>query len=632
MNEAVIEEVELVEAGPAGEGPTFADFQARMRQVDPFGSNRVIPAAWARADVPAIHAAARARLRELAGQALAERRGIGALLWSDPGVGKSHVLADLQGWADGEAKPGVFVYLTNLQAAPERLPRALLRGVVGYLLQGTTPLRAPLCRLLNDLVKAYRGPGAGKVNETWLRREHARRVQALAGEGPVLAALVDPVVHQVLLSFYVSLARRFHGKGDDGAAGAAATWLRGDSLAAEQARLLGLPHTAGSEGEIALEDDERIKGVLVALAMLASLNRQAFVLALDQVDNLEETQAAALSRFLHALLDAAPGLLLVTSGVRATLLKWKAAGVFTESTWNRIAQHEIELQRIDSRQAREIVRRRLEEFRAPFLNVVQEAAADDGMFPLGEAWAVQTLDEQLDLRPRDVLGWASQGWRRLQGEETGSATDDPVGAYLRQRLEEAREKFAGVPLDADRLAGVVRNLLRCLGGRPGWERLREVRFAEPVKSGPKQPFHLFVRRVDEAGAESEVGIAFLTTITRSGHSWFLKGLRNQERMPDRVVVATGGKVGLNPGPKGQEYFRELSQRLNGEFVHHDLAEEEVLELQALEALLQAARRGDLEWVPPTGPLQRLEEEAVAGFFLKEGRAARCPFLGLAGGG
>ena len=69
-----------------------------------------------------------------------------------------------------------------------------------------------------------------------------------------------------------------------------------------------------------LRDDQEVEQVLLALAQLALVSRQPFILCIDQVENLDPDKLKPLTRFLHALLDHASNLLVITSGVKQTLL------------------------------------------------------------------------------------------------------------------------------------------------------------------------------------------------------------------------------------------------------------------------------------------------------------------------
>jgi len=82
---------------------------------------------------------------------------------------------------------------------------------------------------------------------------------------------------------------------------------------------LGLPPSLSRDETVALEDTQQVRQVLSPCRAWPVAKGQSFVLAFDQVDNLEREQFAALARFLEALLDSAPNLLVVTAGIQATL-------------------------------------------------------------------------------------------------------------------------------------------------------------------------------------------------------------------------------------------------------------------------------------------------------------------------
>src|SRR5579872_6339242 len=124
----------MTATAPATDGSLEAFF-AHLHGVNPFLENRVTGPSDADCDADAVHPQAFTRLLDLATQALAARRGLGAVVWGEAGIGKSHLLSRLGRWAANDHH-AVFVYLHNLQAAPEHLPRALLRHVIAVLTQG----------------------------------------------------------------------------------------------------------------------------------------------------------------------------------------------------------------------------------------------------------------------------------------------------------------------------------------------------------------------------------------------------------------------------------------------------------------------------------------------------------------
>jgi hypothetical protein len=135
-------------------------FLDRVAAVNPFLENRVNGPAPVGQDVAEVHRGAFDRLTSLAREAQQARRGLGAVLTGEAGSGKSHLLARLARWADeGGAR---LVYLHNLQAAPDALPRSLVHAVVASLTHGrrsgfaVTPL---YCLARTGLIEAAGGPG-----------------------------------------------------------------------------------------------------------------------------------------------------------------------------------------------------------------------------------------------------------------------------------------------------------------------------------------------------------------------------------------------------------------------------------------------------------------------------------------
>src|SRR5262249_59399948 len=73
-------------------------------------------------------------------------------------------------------------------------------------------------------------------------------------------------------------------------------------------------------------------------------------------------------------------------------------------------------QRVSAAEAQQIVQVRLQLFQAPFMTVepVKALVQQDLLFPLGEPWTEEFLAGKIEVRPRDVINWAREGWRRQQ--------------------------------------------------------------------------------------------------------------------------------------------------------------------------------------------------------------------------
>ena len=149
-----------------------------------------------------------------------------------------------------------------------------------------------------------------------------------------------------------------------------------------------------------LRDDQDIKHVLIALAQLARLSRQPLVLCIDQVENLDPDKLKPLCRFLHAVLDHTANLLVITSGVRQTLLEYREDHIIPEAAWDRIAQYKVELNRVHKGEAQKILRRTQAVPRSvPGAKRSAQHVHTDTLFPLGQNWLERRFESVLEVRP-----------------------------------------------------------------------------------------------------------------------------------------------------------------------------------------------------------------------------------------
>lgn len=648
------EPLSAVTGPPAG----LDEFFGHVRAHNPFAVNRVVPSAEFREDADTVHERPFARLVELAGRVQTQHTGIGAVLWGEAGIGKSHVLARLGQWTGPDHEKAVFVLLSNLQAGPEHLPRSLLKCVVSVLTRGRT---ADLCgtrlyRMVNAAVRhALQSDRSRTYSWAAAGRAYQRLVDDLCDRTPARAALVDRDAYSAMFQLYRS-AYQSRAEADDGVAALAVRWLCGDWLDAAEAKALGV-----AAGRIA--DDEQIRKVLIALAQVASYRPQPFIVCLDQADNLEPGQAGALARFLHALLDSASNLFVVTSGVRATLMRWKDEGVIQQSTWDRLGQYEVELQRVGVSEARQIVQAYLQPLQERFLSLepVKNLIQTDYLFPLGERWAREFLADKIDVRPRDVITWAREGWQREQqaleargGPEwlggwksradvppapvtppVAPAQDDvliridelvehKVREHVRQRLD-APDRL---PSDAANLAGLLGALMDQCRSEPGY-RLSAVERPAPPKHGQSPAFDLILRQRSAVdGKERRTGVHCLVVGHRTAMAAHLRRLEHSSRPLQRLVVVTDERLPLDPAAKGAAYLSKLRQRHQADFHLANLSFQQYAELDALQAVVGAARSGDLEIDLPGGPVRRVTEQEVIASHHRRRRFAAHPLLGL----
>lgn len=615
--------------------PTMSDFWARVQATNPFTVNRVSALAHDLVDVDAIHLKASERLVALATEACAERRGLGVVLWGEAGIGKSHVLARLARWASID-RHACLVSVHNLQANPDNLPRALLHCILSVLTRGRTEGFAEtyLFRLVNSALRTALGDPDGAYSWKQVERAYQELVDRLCDTRAGQAAIVDRAVYDVLFRFYYA-ARQARDSGlDEHPARSAVRWLAGDYLDAGDARLLGL--TPGQEA-VALADNQQIKQVLVALTQLAQCRGQPFVLCFDQVDNLDTEQAAALSRFLEALLDSSPNLLVVTAGVQATLLSWRQVKVIQDSAWDRLTQFEIALQRISPAQGADLILARQRQFLEAYreLDEVQVRLRQDAFFPLGSRWCEQFLRDKIELRPRDVFSAAREAWYRLRDSSRVSTTSDgepsevlsvvpltpaeqlnAVDEHVAQRLSESRSHLVTDPLrlpgSAEHMIGLIKALL---------QQCQQLNLANwqveiPLARGKNRPhYDLMVRPRSDVEAESlHVGLAFLSTGSAMATTTRLRGMLQDRNIPEHVWIITEERSPLALGNKGEEYLAKLSRNRKCEFRVIELPFAAYADLDSLQAVVLQARAGDLE-LPAVGgkPLALSEREVMESF-------------------
>jgi hypothetical protein len=638
------------------------DFFAQVAAVNPFTDNRVNGPAPLAIDVENIHQAAFERLTTLAQEAYTLQRGIGAVLWGEAGIGKSHLLARLARWAEQD-KHACFIYLHNLQANPANLPRSLLKLVISTLTEGRVSHfhDTPLYRLVRSAVKAALPPSP-TASYTWpeAQRAYDALIDRLSMQSPTGAALVDRTVYDVLLRFFGSayFARESHA---DTVAALAARWLTGDALDPAEAQQLGLPPGRSRQEPVALADNQQIKHVLVALTQLALYRGQPFLLCFDQVDNLDQEQAAALARFLEALIDSAANLFVVTAGIQASLLDWRRNKVLQDSAWDRLAQFEIGLQRITVAEGCHLVAVRLAHFLEPYrhLDAVGQRAQQDRLFPLGQAWVEEFLKDTIEIRPRDVINKAREGWRRQQevvqqiggpawlagwgkegsmlpqpvapaalpAEQIQDAIDRKVAEKMAEHTAQRLAKPQTLPPDADHLSGLVATLLeQCRQANPSYNVLQVERSAE-TRRGQRPVYDLLVRqRGPHAGEQVHAGLIFLATASAQTATAALRRLAKDMEAPERVLLILDERLPLPLANRGREYYDLLRQRGLSHFYHLELPFEQYAELDALQAVVGLARAGDLEIELPPGQTRRVSEKEVIDSHHRQGRYAESVLL------
>lgn len=385
---------------------------------------------------------------------------------------------------------------------------------------------------------------------------------------------------------------------------------------------------------------------------------QPFILCIDQVDNIDPDKLRPLARFLHALLDHASNLLVITSGVKQTLLGFKDDGTIPEAAWDRIAQYTVDLKRVTQADARKILEARLEWFHEPFLELgaVRERVHQDTLFPLGRPWLDSRLAGAIEFRPRDIVTWARDAWEDEQGKlnrlggETWLKTwqgveepqveetpitppidldrliDEVVERKIEEQVAQHRLQPGSLPPDAGNLAGLVEALLNGCRGEGLPYTFRSVERMK--KKGTKlPPYDLLVReRREPDGREVTTGVLFVTNTGQSA-SLALRRLLEDEKPPDhRLLITDEERRPLKVGPQGVEYYRELGKLGPSKFEHHKTDFELYARLDALREVIAMARSGDLEIEATRGTPRPVTEQEVIASHHRRDRFRHHPLL------
>ena len=270
-------------------------------------------------------------------------------------------------WGEEDGRAAV-IFLHNIQPSPEYLPQYVLKCVVQRLLRGrcagiarhtallvvTTAIQQALREFPQAVaVGGCHGQLAAHAEETLAGKPP---VAPSPGKPPVAPGAVRarvpgrqgrPIsnwsigwckrtpyagidartIYHVLFWFFLGAYREHYRDGNYWAARLAVRWLSGDVLEREEAEELSLRVSDDPENPATLPGKQAVESVLIALAELASLSGQPFILCFDQVDNLEAEQVRALTQFLHPLIDHGRNLLVIMSGVQSKLLQFVKEGV-----------------------------------------------------------------------------------------------------------------------------------------------------------------------------------------------------------------------------------------------------------------------------------------------------------------
>ena len=643
---------------------TLSVFAEHMRLANPFDDNRVTQVDSLVGDVPQINRRAFEQLVLYAEKTCRSDNGRGVLVSGSPGIGKSHLLARFGHWARTEKYP--FVYLLNLQAGPGDILRTILRTTVSILTRGfaKTPAMCRLYKIVSMAVKEANNRYApGKlltINQC--RRAYGKMLQEQHYTGEI---------YQVLWHLFEDIQRGQLNLPRTFLAPLAIRWLSGDYVDAEESARLGLNLATVTEEGSALSTEE-MKNVLRVLCEFTSYRNRCFILCFDQVDTLSEEQVQVWSATVHALLDSCPGLLVVTSGVDETFLRWASRHLVSKASWDdRIRQFPVLLSGIDAGAAKQLILGRLQRSCLPFKSLPELAALQtiDESFPIGTNALQQILCEQdgserNDMRPRDVISRAGRAWDRqalriqTQGLEawlhtwnaassltptasndaesddseaepavTVETIDEVIERRIREHQELRRRHPEELPVDAGNLSGLLTSLLNTCISFPLAISEADGGPLRSISSGTgrgttRAPFELILEYQKFSGdVARKTGVAIAETSSGNSATHMLKRILAGLQTPglvDSALLIVDERSPLTLAAVGQERLKEL-QAMDSRFSVYTLSFKEYTALDAFISVVGLASAGDLTVVGFDGNHTSVSEAEVYQSHYRTGR-------------
>lgn len=628
--------------------PAKPDLIERIKDSNPFSRNRVTGTDTQVADVTSINSAPFEGLRQLCAQSLAERRGIGAIVVGDAGMGKSHLLARLCNHLRDQNET-VFAYVHNPQARADVLPRFLVKSVLGQLIMGEPGNLAasPLGSLLRDFSRVETGP-LGTHPDKVCREFHERVQEILRADMP---ASHDPNVYGALRLLLASiiypdgqvpspkkpkglLRRMFGSKREETVpvnTAAILEWLCGWPISNSR-------ELKGTGLELDELGPSSMESVMLAIGALSQRVGRPLVLIFDQVDNLDAERAEAFAQFLHALLDHSENLIAIVAGVRERLYELRDQGLISPAAWDRIAEEEYVLYPIVREEADALIRGRLSDAFSDFQNNPEYRRQEqrDWSFPLGWNWLDSELDKRPEFRPRDVVTWAKLRWRGQQQKLTGmepaawletwreneraprrigrpdgeltSLIDAEISRRLESTIRQREIVPTALPPDADNIAGLIESLLVLCQRTESGSNLSE--FGEPDE-GSACSLLIWVRI--PTGYMIDVGFVFAATRNENRMAELLEEMAGDPNPPERVILVTDARMPLvcPPEPEeGESAIKQLRSRPDSGFTEIQLEFAEHATLDALVSVYGDARSGDVEVVYTDGRVRQVTGQEV----------------------
>ncbi len=596
------------------------DFFDAIGGSNPFSSDKVTAPEDDVPTVDSIHSKEFEQLKSLTLQVQEQSRSIGALLWGGAGVGKSHLVSRLFHWAKAEGN-AICVYLPNILSSPQHIPRHFLRSVISELVGGRTKVKQSS---LNTLLWSIITPdGNRNIQSKTAQKIYQQAVDSLEFRSEGISAQFNAAVFDILFQFFKKVNPAVVTTKEWKLVEAMIDWLSGDGIEPEIATHLGIPPRArhfDEDGLVRIPDDQHIAQVFQILTALCHRGRKTLLICVDQVDNIGRDRVANLAAFGLKLLDQRQGLLLVTSGIKETVLAMRKDGVITEAQWDMMARVRIDLNLVSAPEARHILVERLRPIRsrAKSLSDIRAMLEGHALFPLGEKEFEERFGQSPEFRPRSVVAWADQNWqmeqqrlRELGGEvwlESWAAAppsrsvlseaeviDQAVADDVNSRIAKLRDSNA--PSNSDHLVTVVELLLlRLLEVQHVSQHYSLLRIRR-MNEVPR-PFDL---KIEERVADSGIKVRSVVTIivARNGNSAWRPLDRLATQVPDdishRILVTDDERAPLPSTPRINQDYATLVGMGPERFRHIKLTFQQYVELDAIRSAIDDAANLTIEY-------------------------------------
>lgn len=566
--------------------PTLEALAAVIQGKNPFAVNRIVVGDESLVDVEHIHASAFSRLTASIEEARMRRTALGIALLGDVGVGKSHLIGRLTRWA---ADHGVtLAKLHNVMASPARMARYVLEQLVDQL---GAPRERPQASAL------YRFAHAAFVKDR---------------EGPLGLTTED-----AFRAYADEVARRTMGRPD--ALEVVHAWLRGDRIEREEP----LPFAPLGRLREGLEDDADVEQVISDLASLAARAGEVLVLVADQVDNLDDDRIVALSSFLHALLDRAENLVVISSGVRASIESFVERGRIPEAAWDRLAERKVAVHAIKADDGRAILGARVNALLHPFFQVpeVEARRLANPLFPLRIADFERFVTGAVDVRPRELISFGRSRW---QDEAAILEAKGPYG-WL-ESWADARS-VTEPPPRAEQIGALARAALEASSppvfGSGEWSAMVRELVADDL-FGPDSTFdtrtppktwseYASLLVFEQKPPAALARLAFVFSTARGGTQGYqvVKKLSQCFIAFDRLVLVTHSeRAPLKTGTAGSHLMKTIIS--SSKFFHVKVRDEDLTSLHAMVGFLRQARAKQLRVELAGGGFDEVSlEEAIS---------------------